>query len=129
VIVSGSATYKLTDWLTALVRTGTDTYRYNINADYAQGNIELNNGSTTVNPAYAGAFANVTDNYTENNTDALLTAVTGALDQLLRGCSEHVDVLRVAVPVAALGGTGHDVAPLLVGLAPAAAIGYGPPLE
>lgn len=73
VIASGSATYKLTDWLTAMVRSGTDTYRYNINADYAEGNIELNNGSNTVNPAYAGAFQNIADTYTENNTDGLLT--------------------------------------------------------
>jgi TonB-linked SusC/RagA family outer membrane protein len=81
-IVSGSATYKVTDWLTALVRTGTDTYRYNIDADYAQGNIELNNGSNTVNPAYAGAFQNVADNYSENNTDALLTANRSLTDRL-----------------------------------------------
>jgi TonB-linked SusC/RagA family outer membrane protein len=74
VIASGSATYKLTDWLNALVRTGTDAYRYNINADYAEGNIELNNGSNTVNPAYGGAFTLIGENYTENNTDALLTA-------------------------------------------------------
>jgi diacylglycerol O-acyltransferase len=48
--------------------------------------------------------------------DALLAAVTGALDQLLRARGEHVDVLRVAVPVATAEGTAHDVAPLLVGL-------------
>ena len=74
VIASGSATYKLTDWLSAMVRSGTDTYRYNISANYGEGNIELNNGSTTVNPAYAGAFQNIADTYSENNTDALLTA-------------------------------------------------------
>jgi outer membrane receptor protein involved in Fe transport len=74
VIASGSATYKLTDWLSAMLRSGTDSYRYNINANYAEGNIELNNGSNTVNPAYAGAFQNIADTYSENNTDALLTA-------------------------------------------------------
>jgi TonB-linked SusC/RagA family outer membrane protein len=75
VIASGSATYKIADWLTALVRTGTDTYRYNISADYAQGNIELNNAATpAVNPEFAGAFALVADTYVENNTDVLLTA-------------------------------------------------------
>jgi TonB-linked SusC/RagA family outer membrane protein len=74
VIASGSATYALADWLKAMVRTGTDTYRYNINANYAGGNIELNNGSNTVNPAYAGAFQDLADIYSENNTDALLTA-------------------------------------------------------
>ncbi len=74
VIASGSASYKLTNWLSASLRSGTDTYRYNINTDYAQGNIELNNGSTTVNPAFAGAFTLVGDTYTENNTDVLLVA-------------------------------------------------------
>ncbi|MFI5227734.1 MAG: SusC/RagA family TonB-linked outer membrane protein [Gemmatimonadales bacterium] len=74
VIASGSASYKLTDWLNATLRSGTDTYRYNINTDYAEGNIELNNGSTAVNPAYAGAFTLVGDTYSENNTDVLLVA-------------------------------------------------------
>jgi WS/DGAT/MGAT family acyltransferase len=48
--------------------------------------------------------------------DALLVAVTGALDQLLRARREHVEVLRVAVPASAPEGTAHDVAPLLIGL-------------
>ena len=74
VIASGSATYKLTDWLNLLVRSGTDTYRTGIQSNYAQGNIELNNGSNTVNPAYAGAFTTINDSYSENNTDFLLTA-------------------------------------------------------
>jgi outer membrane receptor protein involved in Fe transport len=74
VIATGSATFKFTPWLNATVRSGTDTYRYNINADYAEGNIELNNGSTAVNPAYNGAFTLVGDAYTENNTDLLVVA-------------------------------------------------------
>jgi TonB-linked SusC/RagA family outer membrane protein len=72
VIASGSATYKLTNWLSATARSGTDTYRFNINANYAEGNIELNNGSNTVNPAYAGAFTLLGDNFTENNSEVLL---------------------------------------------------------
>lgn len=74
VIASGSATYKFAPWLNATLRSGTDTYRYNIGTDYAEGNIELNNGSIAVNPAYNGAFTNVADLYTENNTDVLLVA-------------------------------------------------------
>ncbi len=74
VIANGSATYKFTDWLTATLRSGTDTYRYNINSNFAAGDIELNNGSTTVNPAYNGAFANIGETFTENNTDFLLSA-------------------------------------------------------
>ena len=72
IIATGSATYKLAPWLNATLRSGTDTYRYNISADYAQGNIELNNGSNTVNPGYAGAFTLVGDQYTENNTELML---------------------------------------------------------
>lgn len=74
VIINGSAEYQFTNWLRGQLRSGTDTYRYNIFNAYAQGNIELNNGSRTVDPAYNGAFANVADNFTENNTDVLLTA-------------------------------------------------------
>jgi TonB-linked SusC/RagA family outer membrane protein len=77
VIASGSASYKFADWLTGMVRTGTDTYRTNINTNYAEGNIELNNtggAPPSVSPAYAGAFTLIGDTYTENNTDALLTA-------------------------------------------------------
>jgi TonB-linked SusC/RagA family outer membrane protein len=74
VIASGSATYKFADWLNATLRSGTDTYRYDINTDYAGGNIELNNGSNTVNPAYNGAFTSLNDAATENNTDFLVNA-------------------------------------------------------
>ncbi|MEO7086623.1 MAG: SusC/RagA family TonB-linked outer membrane protein [Gemmatimonadaceae bacterium] len=74
VIANGSANFKVTDWLTATLRSGTDTYRSNINSNFAQGDIELDNGSTTVNPAYAGAFGLIGENYTENNTDLLVTA-------------------------------------------------------
>jgi outer membrane receptor protein involved in Fe transport len=74
VIANGSATYKVMPWLTATLRSGTDTYRSNINSNFAQGDIELNNGATTVNPSYAGAFALIGENYTENNTDLLVNA-------------------------------------------------------
>lgn len=74
VIASASVKYNLADWLTAMLRSGTDTYRNNVNANYAQGNIELNNGANTVDPSYAGAFSLIADTYTENNTDVLLTA-------------------------------------------------------
>jgi TonB-linked SusC/RagA family outer membrane protein len=82
VIATGSATYKFTDWLSATARSGTDTYRYNISANYAEGNIELNNGSNTVNPAYAGAFTQVGDQYTENNTEVLLNGVHNLFSNL-----------------------------------------------
>ncbi len=74
VIANGSATYKFANWLTGTLRSGTDAYRTNINSDFAAGDIELDNGSTTVNPAFNGAFGLVGETYTENNTDVLLTA-------------------------------------------------------
>jgi TonB-linked SusC/RagA family outer membrane protein len=74
IIANGSATYQITNWLKAALRSGTDTYRYNINTDYAEGNIELDNGSTTIAPGYAGGFTTLGDLYTENNTDLLVTA-------------------------------------------------------
>ena len=33
------ATYRITDWLNAVARTGSDVYNFNVNQDFAQGNI------------------------------------------------------------------------------------------
>ncbi len=75
VIATGSAAYRLADWLSATLRSGTDSYRNNANTSIAQGNIELNNvAAPPVNAAYAGAFSNIADTYSENNTDLLLSA-------------------------------------------------------
>ncbi len=40
VIASVSANYKMTDWLNASVRTGSDIYRYNINPTWRKGTSE-----------------------------------------------------------------------------------------
>lgn len=67
-VATGSATYQVTDWLNATLRSGTDTYRYNIDQDFAAGN------QNYADPSYNGAFAftNIVEN--ENNTDLLLNA-------------------------------------------------------
>jgi TonB-linked SusC/RagA family outer membrane protein len=71
IIVGGNANYKLTDWLTAGLRSGTDFYRYNINENYAAGNINF------TNLAYQGAFYYRNDYSNQNNTQLLLTANKG----------------------------------------------------
>jgi TonB-linked SusC/RagA family outer membrane protein len=70
VIGSVAATYKVTDWLSAVARTGSDVYRYNVEHDFAQGNIEGNG----VNPAYSGAFRLINDYSNQNNSSLILNA-------------------------------------------------------
>ena len=69
-IVQGSAKYKLTDWLTAAARTGTDIFRFNI--DQRFGAAFLN--SAYVNPAYNGGFYLINDYNNQNNTEVTLNA-------------------------------------------------------
>ena len=63
-----SARYKITDWLDATARTGSDLYRWQINQDYAQGNLNY------TNPSYAGAYTQYAEYSNANNSDVLLTA-------------------------------------------------------
>ena len=63
---SGELTYKATDWLTAMVRSGTDWYCDDHEEDYADGNIAVNYSG--------GAFFQQNSNVRETNTDFLLTA-------------------------------------------------------
>jgi len=109
IIANGSATYKVADWLNATLRTGTDYYHTNIDADYSEGNIELNNGSTTVDPAYAGAFSLVRDVASETNTEFLLQAnklvnrfdlhaTGGANSRYENSTSEGVYTTGISVP-------------------------------
>jgi TonB-linked SusC/RagA family outer membrane protein len=74
VILNGGATYKATDWLSATLRSQTDFFRYSIDQNFAAGNIEYNNGPTTVSPNYNGAFYLNRDAANENNTELLLNA-------------------------------------------------------
>ena len=68
VIASGSATWKITDWLNATARSGSDYFRYNTSQNYAAGNLNYDN------LAYNGAFSHFFNNSNENNTSVLLTA-------------------------------------------------------
>jgi len=68
IIGSASATYKVTDWLNASLRTGTDYFRSNINQNYAAGNLNY------TDLAYNGAFFDFNNRSNENNTSFLLTA-------------------------------------------------------
>ncbi len=71
IIAGGSATYKVADWLNASLRSGTDFYRYNINENYAAGNINF------TNLAFKGGFYYRNDYSNQNNTQLLLTANKG----------------------------------------------------
>lgn len=68
VIGSVSGTYTISDWLSATLRGGQDYYNWNINRDFAAGNIQYSD------PNYAGAFSNANQNNTESNVDLLFNA-------------------------------------------------------
>jgi len=70
VMVQGGATYKVTDWLNASLKSGSDIFRFN--NDQKFGGAFLN--GSFVNPAYQGGFNLLTDYRNENNTELLLTA-------------------------------------------------------
>ena len=75
-IVNGSLQYRPTNWLNATLRSGTDFYRYNIDQQFAQGNLNFSD------PSYAGAFSYLRDVNSENNTEALLNATKQATSKL-----------------------------------------------
>ena len=66
-VASASATYKLLDWVNATLSSGSDIFTYNINQDYAHGNLNW------ADAAFAGGFNHITDYRNENNTQLLLT--------------------------------------------------------
>ncbi|MEO7998541.1 MAG: SusC/RagA family TonB-linked outer membrane protein, partial [Gemmatimonadaceae bacterium] len=68
VVASGNATYQLLPWLKAFGRIGTDTYRQNIDLQWAQGNL------VWADPSYAGAFNSANYRVSEVNTDGIITA-------------------------------------------------------
>lgn len=63
-----SGTYTVASWLSATLRGGQDYYNWNINRDFAAGNIQYSD------PNYAGAFSNANQNNTESNVDLLFNA-------------------------------------------------------
>ncbi|HEU4630033.1 MAG TPA: SusC/RagA family TonB-linked outer membrane protein, partial [Gemmatimonadaceae bacterium] len=67
-IGSLTATYDLTDWLSATARAGGDVYTYDIDRNYAAGNINY------ADPAYSGGFVLINDYSRTNNFDLFLQA-------------------------------------------------------
>ena len=67
------ATYRLTDWLSAVARTGSDVYRYNVDHRFATGNIEGNG----VDPQFFGAFDLINDYSNQNNSSLIFNADRG----------------------------------------------------
>ena len=76
VIGSVSGTYTVSSWLSATLRGGQDYYNWNINRDFAAGNIQYSD------PNYAGAFSNANQNNTESNVDLLLNANKALTERL-----------------------------------------------
>ncbi len=70
VMVQGTASYKVTNWLNASLKSGSDIFRFNVDQKF--GSAFLN--GTYVNPSYQGGFNLLTDYRNENNTELLLTA-------------------------------------------------------
>ena len=77
-LVSATASYKLADWVSAMLRSGTDLYRFNVDQRFAAGNL---NGAF-VNPSYQGGYVAISDYSNENNTDALLNINRQLLSRL-----------------------------------------------
>lgn len=68
VIAQGNAAYDFTPWLSGLVRTGVDSYRFTSEQDFAAGNID------NASASYNGGFTNANDRARETNFEGLLTA-------------------------------------------------------
>jgi TonB-linked SusC/RagA family outer membrane protein len=69
-IGSVSANYKLTEGVNAILQTGSDIYRFNIDQRFGPQNIQGNG----IDPNYFGGFDFVNDYSNENNSSAILTA-------------------------------------------------------
>jgi TonB-linked SusC/RagA family outer membrane protein len=76
IIGSVSGTYNISSWLSATLRGGQDYYNWNINRDFAAGNIQYSD------PNYAGAFSNAVQDNTESNVDLLFNANKSLTDRL-----------------------------------------------
>lgn len=93
-ILNASGTYQVADWLSATLRTGEDYYDWNINRDYAQGNIQYANAN------YFGAFALNNQSSRETNTDFLVNANKSITSELalsgLVGATRRYDAFTTA---------------------------------
>jgi TonB-linked SusC/RagA family outer membrane protein len=68
IVAGANATYQFASWLKGLARFGTDTYRQNVNINWAQGNLAW------ADPSYAGGFDFANYRSSENTLDGILTA-------------------------------------------------------
>ncbi|MEO8623813.1 MAG: SusC/RagA family TonB-linked outer membrane protein, partial [bacterium] len=68
VIAQGNASYDFAPWLTGLVRSSLDSYRFTSEQDFAKGNID------NASASYNGGFTNGNDRAREANFEGLLTA-------------------------------------------------------
>ena len=68
IIGTVSGTWKVTDWLNATAKSGTDYFRYNLDQNYDAGNINFDD------LAYQGAFNHFQNRSNENNSSLNLTA-------------------------------------------------------
>jgi TonB-linked SusC/RagA family outer membrane protein len=76
-IGSASGTYTVSSWLSATLRAGQDYYNWNINRDFAAGNIQYSD------PNYAGAFSAANQSNTESNVDLLLNVNKNVTSKLV----------------------------------------------
>ena len=103
-ILNGSVAYRPTNWLNATLRSGTDFFRYNVDQQYAGGN--LNYGD----PNYQGAFAYLRDINNENNTELLLNATKQAASRLSINATVGGNVRNQSFSTDGVGTTGISVA-------------------
>jgi outer membrane receptor protein involved in Fe transport len=75
-IGSVSGTYAFTSWLSATLRGGHDFYDWDINRNFAQGNIQW------TNPSYAGAFSMANQHSTQSNVDLMMNAERPVTERL-----------------------------------------------
>jgi TonB-linked SusC/RagA family outer membrane protein len=66
-----SATYRPASWLNALVRAGTDGYRFTADERFAPGNID------NADASFAGGFTSATSRARESNIEGILTTQRG----------------------------------------------------
>ena len=101
-----SSTYRLTDWLNATGRIGSDVYRLNIDQGWSSADIT----GSGADPSYAGAFNLVNDYNNETNTDGLLTANKAFKSIVLNGTfggsirQERREVESVSTPGISVAG-------------------------
>ena len=102
-IVSGSVAWRPVDWVSATLRSGTDFYRYNIDQQFAAGNLIFSD------PNYSGAFSYLRDVSSENNTDLLVVANRQVLSRLSLNATAGGNVRNQSSSTEGVGTSGISV--------------------